>query len=112
MCVFVQESMRLSETFMSRHILSQGGEVLKLDFTFAEGKHVRVEASKVVGGVLTIQNEYVQVCAHTVLCAVVFDFVFFYVLDFFSETEFSEFSRSRCANGVVSARAWRTTRRA
>ena len=40
---------------------------------------MRVEASKVVGGVLTIQNEYVQVCAHTVLCAVVFDFVFDFV---------------------------------
>ena len=41
--------MRLEEEYMRRHVLAQGGEVLKMDFTFAEGKHVRINCNKVVG---------------------------------------------------------------
>lgn len=43
-----------------RHILAQGGEVLRADFTHEESKHIRINFDKQVGGVLTIQNEFNQ----------------------------------------------------
>lgn len=46
--------------FKRRHIMSQGGEVLRMDFTFKEAKHVRIDGKKQLGGVLTIENEYCQ----------------------------------------------------
>ena len=46
--------------FKRRHIMSQGGEVLRMDFTHREAKHVRIEGKKQLGGVLTIDNEFCQ----------------------------------------------------
>ncbi|KAK3272878.1 hypothetical protein CYMTET_18848 [Cymbomonas tetramitiformis] len=50
----------LGADYKRRYIQSQGGEVLKMDYTFEEKKHIRVESFQVCTCIFTIQNEFIQ----------------------------------------------------
>mmetsp|Transcript_26700 Transcript_26700/g.58137 ORF Transcript_26700/g.58137 Transcript_26700/m.58137 type:complete len:95 (-) Transcript_26700:931-1215(-) len=41
-------------------MVSRGGEVLKVDATFRDAKHIHVDNKKVIPSITTVMNEYVQ----------------------------------------------------